>query len=255
VDDPYLADAPYYELIHGGAPLDDVGLWLSFAGRTDRPVLEVGTGTGRIAVALATAGAAVCAIDPSAAMLERAKDTAAARGVEIDFRYGNAREAGLPTEHFGFVLVPADVFLYCTDSNDQIATLAALAAAMHFNATLVLDLPGPAAWLDASLNGQLLRAFAGDDRSGNAFEAWHVREDNPAEQTRHLTIRYETTGNDGAVRRQSSTHVLRYVYRYEAEHLLTLAGLACTDVYGDYELGPLTADSERMIVVARKATG
>jgi hypothetical protein len=68
VDDPYAVDAEFYDLVHEHHR-EDVGLWLSFAGRTDRPVLEVGTGTGRIARALSLAGHTVTAIDPSAAML------------------------------------------------------------------------------------------------------------------------------------------------------------------------------------------
>src|SRR5688572_17502346 len=38
-DDPYAVDAEYYDLVHASHPGDDTGLWLSFAGRTDRPVL------------------------------------------------------------------------------------------------------------------------------------------------------------------------------------------------------------------------
>jgi hypothetical protein len=57
------------------------------------------------------------------------------------------------------------------------------------------------------------------------------------------------------VHRWQSEHQLRYVYRFEMEYLLSIAGLAQTDVYGDYELGPLTNESERMIVIARRANG
>jgi hypothetical protein len=68
-------------------------------------------------------------------------------------------------------------------------------------------------------------------------------------------VTYEATNADGVVRRRTSTHVLRYVYRFEAECLLELAGLALVDVYGDYDLGPLTNESERMIVMARRRDG
>jgi hypothetical protein len=34
-----------------------------------------------------------------------------------------------------------------------------------------------------------------------------------------------------------------------------MAGLAQLDVYGDYELGPLSNESERMIVIARRQAG
>jgi len=45
------------------------------------------------------------------------------------------------------------------------------------------------------------------------------------------------------------------VYRFELEYLLDDSGLALSDVYGDYDLGPLTNDSERMIAIARRRDG
>ncbi|HSE45704.1 MAG TPA: class I SAM-dependent methyltransferase, partial [Gemmatimonadales bacterium] len=82
--DPYAADAPYYDLI---TPPDtgDIGLWLSYAGRTDRPVLEVGTGTGRIALALAREGHEATGIDPSAAMLAVARQKAENDALDVTF--------------------------------------------------------------------------------------------------------------------------------------------------------------------------
>ena len=74
-------------------------------------------------------------------------------------------------------------------------------------------------------------------------------------QTRHLRVTYETTDEDGLVRRRASEHVLRYVHRFELEYLLDRAGLVLSDVYGDYDLGPLTNESERMIAIARRRTG
>lgn len=52
-----------------------------------------------------------------------------------------------------------------------------------------------------------------------------------------------------------SQHRLRYVYRFELEYLLGMAGLALAGMYGDYDLGPLTNDSERMIAIARRDNG
>ncbi len=72
---------------------------------------------------------------------------------------------------------------------------------------------------------------------------------------RHLRVTYETLARDGSVRRRVSEHRLRYLYRFEIEYLLDLAGLALVDMYGDYDLGPLTNDSERMIAIARRKNG
>ena len=87
------------------------------------------------------------------------------------------------------------------------------------------------------------------------LDAWQLHEDDLSGQTRMLRVIYETTDGEGLVRRKQSDHALRYVYPFEAEYLFRLAGLARADIYGDYELGPLTNDSERMILVARRSGG
>jgi SAM-dependent methyltransferase len=253
-DDPYAIDAAYYDLIHEGFS-EDVGLWLSFAGRTERPMLEVGCGSGRIAVPLALAGHDVTGVDPSPAMIARARARAEAEGADLTLIEGRVEDLALELERYGFILVPFDTFLYCEDGESQVRLLEALAGAMHFNATLALDLPGPLAWLDAATNGQPLLAWSGPAPGGGTLDVWHVHEDNLAAQTRWLRVNYETTADDGSVRRQLSEHRLRYVYPAESEYLLRLAGLRLSACYGDYDLGPLTGASERMIVLARRERG
>lgn len=252
--DPYANDAAFYDAIHGDFR-EDVELWLSFAGRTDRPVLEVGCGSGRIAVELALAGHRVTGVDPSSAMLAIAKRKASAAGMSVEFVEGLVLEQSFPRDYFGLVLVPLDVFLYCTDGEEQRETLEVLRDALTFNGQLVMDLPGPAQGLDPDSSAVQVLAYTGETEDGERFDCWHLHDDDLATQTRMLRITYETVGADGIVRRQVSEHNLRYVYRFEVEYLLHLAGLVLVDVYGDYDLGPLTNDSERMIVVARRRDG
>lgn len=253
MDDPYAIDAEYYDLTQPEDP-DEAGLWLSFAGQTPFPVLEVGCGTGRLALELARAGHTVTGVDPSAAMLEKAREKAAAEGLTLELLHGTLPGAGLPADRFGFVLVPADVFLYCADGEEQFALLRECARVMHFSARLALDLPGPALALDPASNGQMLHAWGGSLGSGR-LDVFHVRYDELGFQTRELSVFYDVTGPDGAVSRTVSEHHLRYPGRFEIEYLLRLAGLVVNDVYGDYDLGPLTNDSERMIVLARRSEG
>ncbi len=252
--DPYEIDARYYDLVHDGHEAD-IGLWQSFALRTSRPVLEVGCGSGRVAVELAAAGADVVGIDPSAAMLALAGERAAGAGVRLELREAGLPGAALEPERYGFVLVPQDVFLHLEDGEAQMAALRELAAAMAFDAVLVIDLPGPAQWLDPASDGQPVLAWHGEAAEGTPLDVWHVKEDDLADQTRWLRVTYETVAEDGTVRRQSTEHWLRYVGRFEIEYLLDLGGLALADVFGDYDLGPLTNASERMIVTARRKRG
>jgi hypothetical protein len=46
---------------------------------------------------------------------------------------------------------------------------------------------------------------------------------------------------------------MRWVYRYELEHLLARAGFVLEQVYGSYELDDYRSDSDVMLAVARRS--
>ncbi len=252
--DPYAIDAEFYDAIHDDFR-DDAGLWASFAGRTDSPVLEVGCGTGRIALELARQGYNVTGIDPSRAMLAIARQKAEDDAIDVEFIEGRISDLTLEPDHYGLVLLPLDVLLYCEHGKEQLETFRALAKILVFNGLLAIDLPGPAAALDPDSNGLQRLVFTGETASGESFDCWHIHEDDLAEQVRYLRVSYETLSSEGNVRRRMAEHRLRYVYRYELEYLLESAGLLLSDIYGDYDLGPLSNDSERMIAIARRRHG
>jgi len=68
-----------------------------FKGKT---VLDIGAGTGRIAIPLALFGARVTALDASAEMLTIARDKAEVCGADISFQHGDAHQ--LPYPDFSF---------------------------------------------------------------------------------------------------------------------------------------------------------
>jgi SAM-dependent methyltransferase len=64
-------------------------------GRQSRPrVLDLGAATGSDCLALARRGAEATGLDPSAAMLGRARDKAEEAGVDVEFREGGMLDAG-----------------------------------------------------------------------------------------------------------------------------------------------------------------
>jgi len=62
---------------------------------------------------------------------------------------------------------------------------------------------------------------------------------------------YEITEADGTIRRVSERFPMRYLFRYELEHLLARAGFAIDALYGDYDRSPYDDDSPELIVAAR----
>src|SRR6185436_17180758 len=72
-------------------------------GRAGQRVLDVGTGTGAVARALARRGCAATGLDPSAELLATATRLAAAEGLDVRFVQGVAEATGLPAESFDVV--------------------------------------------------------------------------------------------------------------------------------------------------------
>jgi SAM-dependent methyltransferase len=71
------------------------------AGRT---ILDVGTGTGRAALALAARGATVTGVDASAEMLAVAERHAKDAGLSVTFTRGDAHGLGFPSQSFDAVI-------------------------------------------------------------------------------------------------------------------------------------------------------
>jgi ubiquinone/menaquinone biosynthesis C-methylase UbiE len=78
---------------------------LGFLGNVSgRDVLDAGTGTGRAAVALASRGARVTAIDASNEMLNVARQRAAALGLAVEFSEGDVHRLAYPDRTFDAVV-------------------------------------------------------------------------------------------------------------------------------------------------------
>jgi hypothetical protein len=72
------------------------------------------------------------------------------------------------------------------------------------------------------------------------------------QQLIHTTYIIDELDAEGHVQRTLFPFSLRYVFRYELELLLRHAGFEVEAVYGSYDLDPFSADSEKLIAVARK---
>jgi SAM-dependent methyltransferase len=82
---------------------EDLPLWRSLAARTGGPVLDVGAGTGRVTLDLASGGFAVVALDIESALLAALAHRAA--GLPVETILADARSFET-TRRFSLVLVP-----------------------------------------------------------------------------------------------------------------------------------------------------
>ena len=104
---------------------EDVGFYVDLA-KEAGSVVELGVGTGRIAVPTAAAGVPVIGVDSSRGMLEVCAEAAAAAGVAklVDLRLGDLADPPVP-ERVPLVTCPFRAYLHLHTDEERLAALAA----------------------------------------------------------------------------------------------------------------------------------
>jgi SAM-dependent methyltransferase len=102
---PVVASVVWHDVECGGYA-EDLALWRELAAAADGPVLDVGAGTGRVALDLAARGFEVVALDSDAELLAALGERAAAAGLTVDTVVADARALSLGDRRFGLIAVP-----------------------------------------------------------------------------------------------------------------------------------------------------
>ncbi len=227
--DPYAPFAACYDDWSAGMT-EDVGFYVELAREADGPVVELAVGSGRVAVPVARAiGRPVLGLDVSAAMLERARERAAAEGVELDLRLGDMRDLELE-QPAALVYSPFRSLLHLPTWADRRRVFERVAAS--------LEPGGRFAWNAFVLDPKLAASIDGVWREENGVR--HRVDYVPADN--RLTVTLEC---GGAI-------TLWWLARSEWEGLVDVAGLEVEAVYGWFDRRPFDDASRELVYVARR---
>jgi tRNA A58 N-methylase Trm61 len=123
---------------------EDIGFYVAEARKARSQVVELGVGTGRIAVATASAGVPVIGVDSSAGMLETCRRKAQAAGVEhlVDLRLGDLRDPPV-TERVRLVTCPFRALLHLETDEERRQALASARELLVPGGRFVFDVFAP----------------------------------------------------------------------------------------------------------------
>jgi len=252
--DSFIAD--YYDespLVKGR--LQDVLFYRDAAREFDDPVLELGCGTGRIAMALAQAGNRITGLDLSERMLERAIKKRAALRVEarerIHFVQGDMAQFDLG-EKFRLVIIPFRPFQHLLEVRQQMDCLDCVRKHLAPDGRLILDvfqtdaerMHDPVHMREVPVT-EYKTTDGRQVRITERVAAFHR-----AEQINDVEMIYSVTHPGGRTERLVFAWPLRYFFRYEVEHLLARCGFRVEALYGDFDRTPIRDESPEMIFVA-----
>jgi SAM-dependent methyltransferase len=212
---------------------EDVQFYVDLAVGSGGPVLELGVGTGRIAVPTAVAGVPVIGVDSSAGMLEVCRERGELAGVAdlLDLRLGDLREPPVG-ERVPLVTSPFRSFLHLADDEQRLAALRAARELLLPGGRLAFDVFQPSREDIEETHGRWL------EREPGIFERADWDEDG---RTLTLSVR----GEEGA-----TTMTIFWSSPPEWRDVLARAGFAVEACFGWFDRRPY-AGGEDSVWIAR----
>lgn len=260
IQDEYARSAEFYDYVQPYAERKDVAFFVDLARECGGPVLEVGCGTGRVLLPTARAGLEICGLDLSAVMLGLCREKLAAEPAEVRRRVtlvqGDMRSFDLGRE-FALVTLPFRPFQHLLAVEDQLACLERVRRHLATGGRFILDLFNPS--LQALTDEIRKEGFAHEPEvalpDGRKMKRWaRIASRNYFEQYQDCELVHDVTHPDGREERIVFAFKMRYLFRYEVEHLLARAGFEIEALYADYEKSPYGSKYPgELIFVARKA--
>ena len=198
-------------------------------------VLELGIGTGRIALPLHERGVPVHGIEFSQAMVDRLRAKPGAEGIEVTVGdFATARAPG----SYRLAYLVFNTIMNLTTQDEQVACFENVAAHLQPGGRFVIEVSMP--MLRMLPPGQTIHPFT--------VESDYVGFDEYDLVTQGLVSHHYRFGEG----RQASTP-FRYVWPAELDLMARLAGMTLRERWADWDRTPFTADSTKHISVWQKS--
>ena len=227
---PYDAIAELYDP-WSRSVTEDVPFYVAEARKAGGPIIELGVGTGRIAVPTAAAGVRVIGVDSSAGMLEVCRRRAEAAGVAelLDLRVGDLQEPPV-SDHVRLVTCPFRAYLHLPDDAARLRALRAARDLVVPDGRLIFDVFTPREDDIEDTHGRWI------EREPEIFERadW-----NAVERTLTLSVR----GPEG-----EGTMQLSWISPDEWRTLVEAAGFRVERVYGWFDYRPYRGGEDIVFV-------
>jgi SAM-dependent methyltransferase len=253
---PFVAD--FYDHVVPYRNRPDVTFFVEAAQESGGPVLEVGCGTGRILIPTARAGVEITGLDLSSLMLdvcrERLGHESEAVRARVELVQSDMRRFDLG-KTFALVTVPFRPFLHLLTVDDQLACVSSIARHLAQDGRLILDIFNPSLDMLALPAGQ---EYGEEPEFETPDGRRIVRRHRTVacdrfEQVNQFELIYYVTHPDGRTERLVHDFPLRYIFRFEAEHLLARRGFTVEHIYSGYDKSPYGSTYPgELILVARR---
>jgi SAM-dependent methyltransferase len=214
--------------------IEDISFYVEEALASGSPVVELGVGTGRIAIPTAAAGIDVIGVDSSAGMLavcaERGRDAGLA--ARLDLRLGDLRRPPVD-ERVELVACPFRAYLHLASDEERLEALAAARGLLRPGGRLIFDVFRPSQEDVDETNGRWIEREPGIDERAD----WDLDR-----QTLTLSVRRAD---------EQSTMTLWWLEPERWNALLAEAGFEVDACYGWFDRTPYAGGEDTVWIAHR----
>jgi SAM-dependent methyltransferase len=244
----YKHSAPYYDLFD---KKENINFYLKLAQKSKGKVLEIGVGTGRVAIPLAKQGIQVVGIDNSPEMLAQAKiklekePSRVQKGIRLI--KADMRSFKL-NEKFAFIFMASGTYHHCEKTEDQINTLKNINDHLDEKGILAFDLS------KTPLTFSTEPVFAGEEKlkDGREIIRYITTKVTPDHKTGETKLIYQIY-NKGILEEEfTESGRVSFFDKGGIELLLNKTGFKIENFYGDFDPSQFTPQSPWMVIVALK---
>lgn len=232
---PYDAIAGLYDP-WSRSVTEDVDFYVAEARKAGGPIVELGVGTGRIAVPTARAGVRVIGVDSSRGMLEVCRRRAEAEGVAglLDLRVGDLRDPPVD-ERVRLVTSPFRALLHLHTDAERLDALARIRALLVPGGRFVFDVFAPSVRDVEETNARWL------EREPGIWERadWDL-------ERRVLTLSVRGESGEAAME-------LAWLAPAEWRALLERSGFDVLACYGWFDMSPYAGGEDTVWIARRPA--
>ena len=230
----YDAIAPLYDP-WSSSVVEDISFYVDEALASGGPVVELGVGTGRVAIPTAMAGVDVIGVDSSAGLLAVCRQRADEAGVggRLDLRLGDLRTPPVD-ERVQLVTCPFRAYLHLRNDDERLEALSATRELLRPGGKLVFDVFTPSREDIEETHGRWIEREPGIDERAD----WDL-------DARTLTL--SVRGQTG-----ESTMTLWWLEPARWHVLLAEAGLDVLACYGWFDRRPYAGGEDSVWIALRK---
>ena len=243
-------DAELYDVFFSNLDFDRE-FYLDLAKRARGRVLEVACGTGRILIPCLQAGVDIDGLDLYPPMLDILRRKAVGLQLNPRLYTGDMQNFNLPGRYM-LEFIAFNGFVHNLTTASQLGTLRSCREHLLPGGMLAFNIFYPGLeYLGGPQNTPVLEGEISHPVTGLAVRMYDTRVLHRIDQVQHSFVEIQELDAERRIKASHRSETdMRWTFKPEMELLLSAAGFARWEIYGGFDLHPLAAENDLMVVFA-----